>query len=95
MATVARTAASRIGFWLWYVVPVGAILLARPGAGAALYGVYGAARGLAAWGVLLGLGRLLGPEWARWLLAHKPTARRVAAGQLVLLGVATAVAVGW
>ncbi len=62
---------------------------ARPGAGAALYGVYGAARGLAAWGVLLG------PEWARWLLAHKPTARRVAAGQLVLLGVATAVAVGW
>lgn len=94
-ATLGVGATSRIGFWLWYAIPVGAILLARPEAGAAIYGTYGATRGLAAWGVLLGLQRLIGPEWAHWLLTHKPAARRIAASQLIALGTAVAVTVGW
>lgn len=94
-ATLGIGAASRLGFWLWYAIPVGAILLGQPASGAALYGAYGATRGFAAWGVILGLQRLIGPEWAQWLLARKPVARRVAAGQLVVLGVTIAVAVGW
>jgi hypothetical protein len=88
-------AVSRIGFWLWYAVPVGAILVARPDAGAALYGVYAATRGLAVWGLLLGFHRFVGPEWPSWLLARKLLARRVAASQLVFLGVVVAVVVGW
>lgn len=35
---------TRIGFWLWYVVPVGAVLSGSPVAGAALYVAYAATR---------------------------------------------------
>lgn len=35
---------TRIGFWLWYVVPVGAVLSGSPIVGAALYAVYAATR---------------------------------------------------
>lgn len=42
---------SRIGFWLWYVVPAGALIMGDLAAGAVVYGSYGFARGLMA-GVL-------------------------------------------
>ncbi len=93
-ATLGIGAASRLGFWLWYAIPIGALLLGRAEAGAILYSAYSATRGVAAWGILLGLQRLVGPEWVRWLLAHKPVARRVAASQLVALGIMVAAAVG-
>lgn len=93
-ATLGVGAASRIGFWLWYAIPVGSILFGRLEAGAIVYGVYGAMRGVAAWGILFGLQRIVGPEWVRWLLEHKPVARRLAAGLLAALGIMVAAAVG-
>lgn len=42
-------ATTRLGFWSWYVIPVSALLLGDPLAGAAVYGVYGFTRGMSAW----------------------------------------------
>lgn len=87
-------ATSRIGFWLWYAIPVGAALSGRPVLGAALYGTYGAVRGLALWGLVLGLPRWVGGDSAVWLLNRVGIARAIAAGQLLLLGAAAAIALG-
>lgn len=87
-------ATSRIGFWLWYAIPVGALLVARADLGAALYGAYGAARGLGLWGIILGLPRWVADDVALWLLERVTAAQRLAAGVLVALGVAIAVALG-
>jgi hypothetical protein len=46
-------ATSRIEFWLWYVVPLGALLSGSVLFGAALYGVYGLARASGVWVLLL------------------------------------------
>jgi hypothetical protein len=85
---------SRIGFWLWYAIPAGAVLFARPDLGAALYGTYSMLRGLAVWGIILGLSRWRGDDTQVWLVGQARTAHVVAAGHLVLLGVAVAIAVG-
>jgi hypothetical protein len=86
-------ATSRIGFWLWYVVPIGAFLIASPWVGAAIYGVYSTTRGMAVWAITLGLARRL-ENWDEWLLGQKETAHMVAATQLLLLGIAVVIAVG-
>lgn len=44
---------SRIGFWLWYVVPAGAVLVGDAVFGAALYGGYGLVRGASVWLLIL------------------------------------------
>lgn len=36
--------ATRVGFWLWYVIPVGCLLLARPKLSAGIYGTYALTR---------------------------------------------------
>ena len=46
--------ASRIGFWLWYVVPLGAFLSGNVVIGAVLFGLYGFGRGLSAILLILG-----------------------------------------
>lgn len=88
---------TRIGFWLWYVVPVGSLLLARPGLGALLYGTYAAARAMAVWGIIYGLGRRLPPDidYARWLLDRNDAARMITAGYLLVLGVAFTIGIGF
>lgn len=46
-------ATSRIEFWLWYVVPLSALLSGSIVFGAAVYGVYGLARASGVWAILL------------------------------------------
>lgn len=48
--TLGSGMASRVGFWMWYAVPAGALLFASPRLGAVLYGTYGLTRGLGPWG---------------------------------------------
>jgi hypothetical protein len=86
-------ATSRIGFSLWYAVPVGALLLGSPVLGAAAYGAYGLVRGLAAPVILLVRVRTK-TDVSGWLVMNNKPARAWAAGQLLLLGVVTAVVVG-
>ena len=91
--TLGFGATSRIGFWLWYVIPLGAFLIGDPAAGAAIYGIYGLVRALGAPAILLGTARLKTDVSDR-LIEGYSVARVLAAGQLVFLGVATAIVVG-
>ena len=86
-------ATSRIGFLLWYVIPVGALLFGRPILGATIYATYGLMRGLAAPMILLGTLRLKA-DVSDWLIMHREATQVPVAGQLILTGVAVAVAVG-
>jgi len=89
-------ATTRIGFWLWYVVPVAALLVGRPALGAVVYGVYGLVRGGAVWPLILSLSRQPGATpLADRLLLYAPVARAIAAGQLLVVGLAVAVALGF
>ena len=86
-------ATSRIGFWLWYVIPLGAFLLGDPRLGALVYGTYGLVRGLGAIFILLVmLGLKL--DISDWLITRYGTARALAAGQLIFLGVSASIVVG-
>jgi len=91
--TLGFGATSRIGFLLWYVIPIGALLFGRPILGATIYGTYGLIRGVAAPLILLGTLRLKA-DVSDWLVMHSEAMRVPMAGQLILAGVAVAVAVG-
>jgi hypothetical protein len=86
-------ATSRIGFRLWYVVPLGAFLIGDPGAGSTIYGTYALVRALGAPVLPLGMTRLE-TDISDRLIEGYGAARVLAAGQLVFLGVATAIVVG-
>jgi hypothetical protein len=91
--TLGFGATSRIGFWLWYVIPLGALLVGHPVLGALIYGTYGLIRGLGAVFILFGmLGLKI--DVSDWLIERYGAARALAAGQLLLLGVASAIVVG-
>ena len=91
--TLGFGATSRIGFWLWYVVPLGAFLLGDPRLGATIYGTYGLVRALGAVFIFLGILRLK-VDISDWLIEHYGAARFLAAGQLVFLGVVLTIVVG-
>jgi hypothetical protein len=86
---------SRIGFWLWYVVPAGALLWGDPAFGAALFGTYGFVRGWSVWIMFLNLPiRVPDDDVGVWLLRNFGNAHRLSAGHLIAVGVAVTVAVG-
>ena len=91
--TLGFGATSRIGFLLWYVVPLGALLSGSPALGAAIYGTYGLVRGVAAPLIMLGNIRRQ-TDLSDWYILHNKPAQVLAAGQLVLLGVTIAIVVG-
>lgn len=88
--------ASRIGFALWYIVPVSSFLVGDVTAGAAIYGTYAAGRGAAPWLLVL-LSRVAKARGERprvielWLLRSNGVARRLAAGCLFAVAITTAV----
>lgn len=87
-------AGTRLGFSLWYVVPLGALVFGNVVLGAAIYGAYGGTRAVAAWLVIrAGAGKSL-DDVTEWLFHHASAARTMAAAQLLALGVATIVGVG-
>ena len=88
---------SRIGFLLWYAIPIGALISGGPLLGAAIYGTYALIRGVAAPLMLLVLrGRKsrLKVDPIDWSIHHEEHARVLAASQLLLLGVVVAIVVG-
>ena len=86
-------ATSRIGFWLWYAIPLGAFLVGDPRLGAVVYGTYGLVRGLGAVFILLVM-LTLKLDVSDWLIGRYGTARALAAGHLIFLGVSTSIVVG-
>ncbi len=91
--TLGFGATSRIGFWLWYVVPLGAFLVGDPRLGAAIYGTYGLIRALGAVFILLGMLGLKA-DISDWVMERYGVARVLAAGELIFLGVALTIVVG-
>lgn len=88
-------ATTRIGYWLWYVIPVSSLLIGDEPSGAALYGLYGASRGLALWVMLFGLPfRIQDQDSGLWLIQHQDVARLIAASQLLINGLVVTVIVG-
>lgn len=86
---------SRIGFWLWYVVPLGSLLIADPRVGAAIYGSYGFGRSAAALGLVLVARRSADFQTVadRVLQGHR-SAQLGAGCYLLLTGAAVSVGVG-
>ncbi|HEU0127902.1 MAG TPA: hypothetical protein VFQ48_04765 [Pseudonocardiaceae bacterium] len=68
-------ATTRLGYWLWYLVPVGSFATGTPLLGALIYGAYGLARSLPALLLYLDMRRGSG-RLSRALLEHYPTWRR-------------------
>jgi hypothetical protein len=85
---------TRLGFGLWYAVPLGALVLGDPAVGAALYGLYGAARTGAVLGIVM-LDRSWGPERvADTLFALRTSMERLSGSALLGLGAVIAIAAG-
>jgi len=87
--TLGVGASSRIGFWLWYVIPLAAFASGTLSHGAMIYGSYGFTRAGAAVGLLglqaLSRGRI---DVASRLLRLAKPARLIAAAQLIMISVA-------
>jgi hypothetical protein len=75
---------TRLGFWLWYVVPLGSLLAGSPILGAAAYGLYSLSRTLSAGGIIVMVQR------ASWTASHilDKSASARANANLVLLALA-------
>jgi hypothetical protein len=93
---------TRIGFWLWYVVPLSAFLSGRMAVGAGVYGSFAFVRAGGIWSIAVPSllsqrrGRKLSfDDIASSILDLKPIARVMAAAQLTLLGLAVVVWVGF
>lgn len=89
-------ATSRIGFWMWYVVPLGSLLSGQALLGALIYGAYGLTRGVSSLGIILGARLSDFDRVANWLVMHKPTARLLSGSSLMVVGVlCTVVLAAW
>lgn len=92
-AALGLGAASRLGFWLWYSIPVGCFLVATPLLSGLIWASYGFARTAAAgWLWLL---EARDPDRnSRWLMEQRERARSVSAVLMVVVGSATFLLLG-
>jgi hypothetical protein len=84
-------ATSRIGFWMWYMVPLGSLLSGQALLGALIYGAYGLTRGGSSLGIILGARLSDFDRVASWLVMHKPTARLLSGSGLIVVGISCTV----
>jgi hypothetical protein len=86
---------TRLGFWLWFVIPVGAVLSGRPLIGALGWGAYALVRTASAgWLLLLVDRRRLDPEKGDVLLREVSRARVATSAQLLAIGLSALLAIG-
>jgi hypothetical protein len=87
-------AGTRLGVWLWYVVPLGALLSGDPVLGMIGYGAYGLTRTAGAGGIMLLQARYSDrPIWLR-VLRESARARRIASAQLLFVASLTLLVLG-
>lgn len=82
---------SRVGFWLWYIVPLSTLLIGDIRLGGMIYGVYGASRGSAVWLILLKISRA---NEVTWLTDYYQSAQHMSNWLLLTVGLAVIVLVG-
>ena len=94
-ASLGFGAFTRLGYLLWYVVPVGCLLLASPATGALVWAAYGFGRAAGA-GALIAVAYRIGNAGRALDLAleKRLLAQRATAIQLLALGATAFVAVG-
>lgn len=85
---------SRLGFWLWYVIPLLAVVLGDVWLSAALYGTYGATRGLGTVAVFAYALRRPGWHYSDWLLHRAKTVARWSSFVLAVIATTLAIQVG-
>lgn len=90
---------TRIGFWLWYLIPVAAFLSGSAWHGAIVYGTYALARGLAPWALIVAAAwdRAPGLDVERvgdWLAARRYRIRVLAAAEVAAIGIALVIVGG-
>lgn len=86
---------SRIGFWLWYVVPISALLSGTPPIGAFIYGCYGLVRGWSVWLQLVGMMRQgADDDLSLRLMRLYPRVRSWTAATLFVAGVVSSIVLG-
>lgn len=75
---------SRVGFWLWYVVPVSAFLSGRTWFGATVYGSYALFRAAPAWAIVWATSRggVATEDPGEVMMSFRPLADRVSAATL-------------
>lgn len=88
-AALGMGATTRLGFWLWYVVPFASLMSASAVSGATIYGLYALARCGAAWplSILVQTGRIDQPNLTIALLRRAGFARAISTAELFVLGV--------
>lgn len=82
---------SRLGFWLWYVIPLVAVVVGDVWLSAVLYATYGATRGLTAVAIFGYALQRPGWDYGNWLLARAALVGR--AGSYVLAVVAASLVI--
>lgn len=82
-----------LGFWLWYAVPLAALLSGDLKRGALIYGTYGLVRGLGVW-AMIGVARLGYVTVSDWLISQASLSRRLGALALGAVAAFVVVAVG-
>lgn len=93
--TLGFGAFTRLGFWLWFVIPCGALLSGSALVGALGWGAYAFVRTAGAgWILLLTDRRRLNPEKGDALLRQSGRARGAASAQLFVVGVLALLALG-
>jgi hypothetical protein len=86
---------TRLGFWLWFVIPLGALLGGRPLIGALGWGAYAFVRTASAgWLLLLVDRRRLDPEKGDALLREVGRAGVATSAQLLAVGLSALLAIG-
>jgi hypothetical protein len=86
-------ATSRVGFWLWYSVPIGSVLSAWPPAGAVIWGIYGFTRSVSAGVIWYRYSRSEGRELGQ-VLTQFDRARLTTSSLTIVLGVTLFILLG-
>lgn len=87
-------ATTRIAFWLWYAVPLAAVLFADPLLGAIVYGTYGGVRGLVPYAIMRRALRVPRWDYAAFLMGHRRVAGIVTTAHLLVVGLVVSLFVG-
>lgn len=87
-------ATSRIGFWLWYLVPGAALLAGSPLRGAIVYGAYGLARGLWPGLITVVANARSGWDYSLALITMGPLARTATSAYTFVLGLVLTISIG-
>lgn len=93
-AAIGFGAATRLGFWLWFVIPIGAMLSGNPLIGALGWGLYALVRTASVGGILLLVQRRQLDTKGSALLRQSERARGLVSAQLLAIGLTAMLIVG-